>query len=342
MIVTVAETVNVSTVEATGILSRLICDTADNIHGYKLNCAEDHRIRWTTYQNLELWHDSWDDFLVQYGFTTVDATGTVTVKEELKGRIINMDETCLSLDGSNGNRGGRPTVTYHDIRFPHLGQATSKSALATTMICGSNASGEPMPPHFQFQTAAQTTEAEAIRIETIRYMLDVRAQFGHADEQSFPVLIGLNSKGGMDDDDFFDYFKNSIMSLYPDAAPVKGRWVVVKCNSGPGRLNPELLAYIRFHGFILYPGVPNTTAVTQETDQSYGPFQSAVRTNLQRIIDKRNEEMKSCSLAPWIVGLVVFGGTDPVTGLIIVGSAFERGFSHTLNLHTLPSVTSKN
>ena len=41
--------------------------------------------------------------------------------------------------------------------------------------------------------------------------------------------------------------------------------------------------------------------------------------------------MKSCSLAPWIVGLVVFGGTDPVTGLI-VGSAFERGFSHTLNL----------
>jgi hypothetical protein len=124
MIVTVAETVNVSTVEATGILSRLIRDTADNIHGYKLNCAEDRRIRWTTYQNLELWHDSWDDFLVQYGFATIDATGTVTVKEELKGRIINMDETCLSLDGSNGNRGGRPTVTYHDIRFPHLGQAT--------------------------------------------------------------------------------------------------------------------------------------------------------------------------------------------------------------------------
>jgi len=76
---------------------------------------------------------------------------------------------------------------------------------------------------------------------------------------------------------FYDYFTNSIMSLYPDAAPVKGRWVVVKCNSGHGQLNPELLAYIRFHGFILYPGVPNTTAGKQETDQSYGPFQSAVR-----------------------------------------------------------------
>ena len=192
------------------------------------------------------------------------------------------------------------------------------------MICGSNAAGEPMPPHFQFQTASQTVESEAIRIEMIRYMLDVRAQFGHAEEQSFPVLIGLNSKGGMDDDEFFDYFKNSIMSLFPDAAPVKGLWVVVKCDSGPGRLNPELLAYIRFHGFIIYPGVPNTTAVTQETDQNYGPFQSAVRTNLQCIINKRNQEMKSSSLAQWIVGLVVFGGTDPATGLTVV-SAFERG-----------------
>ena len=96
-------------------------------------------------------------------------------------------------------------------------------------------------------------------------------------------------------------------------------------------MNPDLLAYIRFHGFIIYPGVPNTTAVTQETDQSYGPFQSAVRTNLQLIIDKRNEEKKPTILSPWIVGLVVFGGTDPDTGLI-VGLAFERGFSHTQNI----------
>ena len=33
------------------------------------------------------------------------------------------------------------------------------------------------------------------------------------------------------------------MTLFPDAAPVKGRWVVVKCDSGPGQLNPDLLAY---------------------------------------------------------------------------------------------------
>jgi hypothetical protein len=121
------------------------------------------------------------------------------------------------------------------------------------------------------------------------------------------------------------------MKLFPDAAPVRGRWVILKCDSGPGRLNPTLLAYLRFHGFILYPGIPNTTAVTQETDQSYGPFQTAVRTNLQVIIDERIDANKTTTLSPWIIGLVVFGGEDPETGLI-VGSAFDKGFSKVNNI----------
>jgi hypothetical protein len=135
----------------------------------------------------------------------------------------------------------------------------------------------------------------------------------------------------MDDDDFFEYIQKTIMKLFPDAAPVRGRWVILKCDSGPGRLNPTLLAYLRFHGFILYPGVPNTTAVTQETDQSYGPFQTAVRTNLQVIIDERITANKTTTLSPWIIGLVVFGGEDPETGLI-VGSAFDKGFSKVNNI----------
>ncbi len=68
-------------------------------------------------------------------------------------------------------------------------------------------------------------------------------------------------------------------------------------------------------------------AGTQETDQSYGPFQSAVRTNLQLIINERIHT----GLSPWIVGLVVCGREDPETGLI-VRSAFQRGFSRALNI----------
>ena len=90
----------------------------------------------------------------------------------MKARIINMDKICLSLDGSNSNRGGRRTVTYYDVRFPQLGKATSKPALLTTMISGSSAVGEAIPPHFQFQTSATSAEGKAIQIEMIRYLLD--------------------------------------------------------------------------------------------------------------------------------------------------------------------------
>ena len=48
----------------------------------------------------------------------------------------------------------------------------------------------------------------------------------------------------------------------------KGKWVIIKVDSGPGRLNKTLLARLRNVGFILYPGMPNTTAVIQETDRN--------------------------------------------------------------------------
>ena len=84
------------------------------------------------------------------------------------------------------NQGGRPTVTYYDVRFPQLGKATSKSALSTTMITGSSAAGEAIPPHFQFQTSATSAEGEAIRIEMIRYLLDVKGILDGEQSRSSP------------------------------------------------------------------------------------------------------------------------------------------------------------
>jgi hypothetical protein len=43
---------------------------------------------------------------------------------------------------------------------------------------------------------------------------------------------------------------------------------MLKVDSRPGRLNIELLAELCLLGFYLYPGVPNMTAVSQETDQT--------------------------------------------------------------------------
>ncbi len=48
----------------------------------------------------------------------------------------------------------------------------------------------------------------------------------------------------MDEEEFFEYIQKSIMRLDPDAAPEKGKWACIKCDSGPGHFNSDLLAYM--------------------------------------------------------------------------------------------------
>ncbi len=67
--------------------------------------------------------------------------------------------------------------------------------------------------------------------------------------------------------------------------------------------------------------------MSQETDRNYGPFKTQFRKNLAAVTDQRLEQNKSVSLQPWIVGLIVFGGTDPVTGFELMDCAFTAGFS---------------
>ena len=83
--------------------------------------------------------------LVELGFATRDADGKI---EQLYS-ILNFDETCLSVDGSKGRRGGRPNVTLHDPRLPYTGKRTNKDSLTATLVMGSNAAGKALPPHFR-------------------------------------------------------------------------------------------------------------------------------------------------------------------------------------------------
>ena len=64
-----------------------------------------------------------------------------------------------------------------------------------------------------------------------------------------------------------------------------------------------MLDSTRLCGFLLYPGVPNTTGVSQETDRNYGPFKTQFRKNLQEIVQHRINKDISTSIAPWPVGL---------------------------------------
>jgi len=77
------------------------------------------------------------------------------------------------------------------------------------------------------------------------------------------------------------------------------------------------------------PGVPNTTQVRQETDQSYGQYKSIYRKNLRLLSQSRQPMRMPVILTD--LALLVFGGRDRVMGTKMENT-FERAFAHERNL----------
>ena len=100
-------------------------------------------------------------------------------------------------------------------------------------------------------------------MELVAYMPHVRGKFGAPKYQAWPITVGMNARGGMDNVEFNEYLSNSLIPLYPGAEDVKGKRVLFKLDSRPGRLGMKLISRIRLIGFVFYPGVPNTTVVSQ-------------------------------------------------------------------------------
>ena len=163
---------------------------------------------------------------------------------------------------------------------------TSKSSLSMMLICGSNAAGKALLPHIQFATKAQLKETMRLDVDSIEHIPDVRGQWGLNGEEDKNVTFGMNTKGGTHEKEFKEYIMMAIIPLYPNARNRKGRYVILKMDSGPGRSNIDLLVRLKILGFILYPGVPNNTNVTQETDRNYGPFMNKFVSNLDTIVSE--------------------------------------------------------
>jgi len=195
-------------------------------------------------------------------------------------RIGNVDETELSLDGSETQAGGRPAMSYRDPHLPMIMRSVAKSSLKCTCIFGSTAAGEPIPVHHQLPTSATLAEREKLRYDFCRHLKKTRGQFGHDEVREWPCGIGMNEKGGMNDEEFERYINNTIIPLFPDMEDTLGKRVLLKVDSGPGRNCMSLLVSCRFRGLYLFPGLPNATSVQQETDRNYGLFKKVVRRNL--------------------------------------------------------------
>jgi hypothetical protein len=80
-------------------------------------------------------------------------------------------------------------------------------------------------------------------------------------------------------------------------------------------MNLSLLAKLCMLGYVLYPCIPNTTHVMQETDQLYGAFKTQFLSNLELIVDERLTGKKSLFLQPKFVGLPLFEGVDRETNI---------------------------
>jgi hypothetical protein len=133
--------------------------------------------------------------------------GEIIFYKGQRARILNLDESRVDLDGSEGNAGGRPVTQYADRSLPNAGTASSKTSDACTIICGSNADGEPIPPHFQLPSKAKHDNYK-FNLEILDNMQTVNATFGHSVHKKVPLTFGFNKKGGMDNTEFSRYLQD--------------------------------------------------------------------------------------------------------------------------------------
>jgi hypothetical protein len=313
---------------------KLSKDTADQFDVGKANVQEQRRVKWTTKYNLDIWFSTWKDTLKDLGFarektSTDEAEGELFFFPGQMERIGNIDETDGSIDDTTGQRGGRPPMTFHDPKIAGGATAVNKSGYSSTIICGSNAAGEPFPPHFQLKSMAQTDEGQRMSVDWFAHCKSVIAKFGHPTRKPLPCTFGMNEKAGMNSVELEKYMRCSILPLYPDIADVPLQRVIMKVDSGPGRMNVEMLAALRLQGLYLVPGVPNTTGKTQETDQNYGPFKSGFRGNIRLLSQARFE--KSMTITVTDLPLLVFGGKCTKTS-VELKDAFSDAFSVAINL----------
>jgi len=311
---------------------KLKSETAHLFEIDTMNLQEARRLQWTTYGNLNVWYETFKQTLIDLGFareTMQDGTedhlpGELCFFEGQTRRIINVDETDGTLDNTNGKRGGRKPMVFYAPDVGGGGSSASKSSYSPTIICGSNAAGEALPPHFQLKSMAQTEDRERFNLEFLEHIKDLHGVFGHGKKTVIGCTFGMNERAGMNAEELNKYFHTNILPLYPDIDDKPLKRVIAKVDKGPGRMDVGMLAALKLKGLHLTPGVPNTTSVTQETDQNYGPFKTHYRYNLSTLAEARFAMKLQLSIND--LGLLVFGGIDPVTKVELRAS-FDMAFS---------------
>ena len=116
--------------------------TAGSLDGFSSSktSVEASRQNWLTEANLRTWATKEEEFALQMKLMEHNGEGKVCWKEGVADRIVNFDETSISVDTSEMSCGGRPIVYFLDPDGPDCGIARSKSSFRCTLAIAITAS----------------------------------------------------------------------------------------------------------------------------------------------------------------------------------------------------------
>ena len=290
--------------------------------------AEDARLRWTTYDNLQRWFDDAKADLIASGLAidqeVVDEKGVLISEidfrsanrggDDVKRRIINMDETHHDLSITSEKGGPRATM-YHNPNLQRGYKRTVKAGRHVTGVYATNADGEVLPPMYIFDSGATIHANFRVKVSWLDGLPTVEGRFGCPSRVESGSFFSVRSSGSMDDSLFNDYVERVILPLYPNISrtasfdPVTGKKggrlfycllflpndcfltrlcigrllcgpVILKVDSGPGRMVASAESISRRTKFLemglyILMGLPNATSVQQEMDVVYQSFKAA-------------------------------------------------------------------
>ena len=201
----------------------------EKIQAANIATAEDARLRWTTYDNLQRWFDEAKADLIALGLAidreVVDEKGELISEidfraanrggDDVKRRIINMDETHHDLSITSEKGGPRATM-YHNPKLQRRYKRTVKAGRHVTGMYATNADGEVLPPMYIFDSGATIDTNFRVKLSWLEGLPTVEGRFGCPSRVESGSFYSVRSSGSMDDSLFNDYIERVILPLYPN------------------------------------------------------------------------------------------------------------------------------
>jgi hypothetical protein len=140
--------------KTTTVWRKVLLEYPNSLQAANKISVEDARSQWTTHDNLDKWFDDAKLDLLKSGLVrdilVLDGHGKVESEldfrgEDVKRRIINMDETHHDLS-ITGDKAGTRALKYHNPSLQRGPHCQVKSSRHVTGVYATNAAGEALPP----------------------------------------------------------------------------------------------------------------------------------------------------------------------------------------------------